>query len=834
MTHQPPIVNRKRAPARTLVLWGVALLLALFCRQEGMSQDGADNADQYFRLVQFRRGDVNIDSSVDVSDALGIFNWLFLGGAGTPCENAADSNKDLSIDLTDGVHILSYLFMGGSPPAPPGPEECGVDPDENSFSCESYDACGGDLPLITHVLNRITFGPTEELLTRIQTRGDLIEYIDEQLDFDGSYVPEIDEPELNQLIEALEIGSVPQDRFRNQIIQRLKAMLVLDATYSRWQLLHKLTLFWNNHFHTEVGTLRQNFFSRGGRGGTATRATEAIFATMDSDNSAFIDEAEWNSFQQLHPSLASWGNFRRIIEDGQVTLEEFIDQRNIAWWKYPRVQEQRAVASVMEKREYDYFRRKAFGNFADLLEGSAKSVAQIIYLNNYENVVSAPNENYAREYLELFSLGVDHVYTQRDIEELAKVFTGWNAGWQLRSLYDPDDVLFIDHPEGEDFPLNNRETGLGNFNFPTMEHWSDEDYTWGFHFGNPGRARRGQPPPSGDGHDWSRKDLFLSLYGGVDSLGNPVSPLTGLRIPANEDDQTPEAAMSEFDNVLELTVSLRDCAKFISTKLINLLVTDELADLDKTRSMPGDLQAFFDSVDLNSDGELDADEWVEPTPDLPNGRPPEIFTDLDIDGDSLVSAIEYQEPDLLLDAIEAWQSSGGEIREVLRAILYSDEFLSLKFYRAKIKDPFENAVSTLRALDAELSLQNLIGTVANIEDAGMEQFQFSDPTGESEMGFDWLHTVGLLERLKFANLAANPPQRSDARGDWAPGELMGRWRLTNADSVVHYFSLLLFGGDVLEAQKELAGSTYAAGNNPENRMRYAVSYLLSLPAFQKQ
>ncbi|SVC84098.1 uncharacterized protein METZ01_LOCUS336952, partial [marine metagenome] len=106
MIDQPAIVKRNRAPARNLVLWGATLLVALLCRQEGTAQDGADNADQYFRLVQFRRGDVNIDGSVDVSDALGIFNWLFLGGAGTPCENAADSNKDVSIDLTDGVHIL--------------------------------------------------------------------------------------------------------------------------------------------------------------------------------------------------------------------------------------------------------------------------------------------------------------------------------------------------------------------------------------------------------------------------------------------------------------------------------------------------------------------------------------------------------------------------------------------------------------------------------------------------------------------------------------------------------------------------------------------------------
>ena len=846
MTDLSRIVKRSRAAARSSrpvarggLLAAAALFLGVFCWQAGNAQDGGNgvrNADHYFRQVQFRRGDFNIDGNVDVSDALGIFNHLFLGGAGTPCENAADSNKDVSIDLTDGVYILGYLFMGGSPPPAPGATECGVELTENALPCESYDACAGDLPLITHVLNRITFGPTEELLTRIQTRSDLLEYIEEQLDFPSDYVQAVDEPELHELIEQLEIGSVPQGPFRNQLmlIERLKGMLVLAAVYSRWQLLHKLSVFWNNHFHTEVGTLRQNFFSRGGRGGSASRANEALFAAMDSDGSNSIDEAEWTTVQQEHPGLAPWNALRRITEDGQVSLEEFIDQRNIAWWKYARVQEQRAVAASMEQREYDYFRRNAFGNFADLLEGSAKSVAQVIYLNNYENVVSAPTENYAREYLELFSLGVDHVYTQRDIEELAKVFTGWNAGWQLRSLYDATDVLFIGHPEGQNFPLNTRENSGDVFNFPDMRFWSEEDYTWGFHFGNPGRPRRGQPPPSGDGHDWSRKDLFLPLYGGVDSLGNPVSPLLSVRIPANESDQTTASAMSEFDNVLEATVSLRDCAKFISTKLINLLVTDDLGALDKTYGMPAELQAIFDSVDLNDDGRLDSDEWAEPTPDLPNGRPPTVFEELDTDADGLLATIEYQEPDILLDAIAAWYFSGGNIREVLRAILFSDEFLSLKFYRAKVKDPFEAVVSTLRALDVRMNGQNLFGMVSDIEAAGMEQFQFADPTGESEMGFDWMHTVGLLERLKFFNRVANPPQPRDSRGNWNPRDLMNRWRLTSDEFVADYFSLLLFGGDVLEAQKVLAKESYARGNNPENRMRYAVSYLLSLPPFQKQ
>lgn len=111
----PPACSGGLAAAATL-------LLAAFCWQSACAQDGGngtENADQYFRQVQFRRGDFNIDGNVDVSDALGIFNYLFLGGAGTPCENAADSNQDVSIDLTDGVHILGYLFMGGTPPASP-------------------------------------------------------------------------------------------------------------------------------------------------------------------------------------------------------------------------------------------------------------------------------------------------------------------------------------------------------------------------------------------------------------------------------------------------------------------------------------------------------------------------------------------------------------------------------------------------------------------------------------------------------------------------------------------------------------------------------------------
>jgi uncharacterized protein (DUF1800 family) len=78
-----------------------------------------------------------------------------------------------------------------------------------------------------------------------------------------------------------------------------------------------------------------------------------------------------------------------------------------------------------ELRENNSFRANAFGRFRDLLEISAKSPAMLIYLDLTINSFVEPNENYAREILELSTLSVDQGYTQDDIEELARILTGW-------------------------------------------------------------------------------------------------------------------------------------------------------------------------------------------------------------------------------------------------------------------------------------------------------------------------------------------------------------------------------------------------------------------------
>lgn len=71
-------------------------------------------------------------------------------------------------------------------------------------------------------------------------------------------------------------------------------------------------------------------------------------------------------------------------------------------------------------------RKYALGNFADLLREVSKSAAMINFLNNNQNRKGRPNENFAREVMELFTLGRGQ-YTEQDIKEAARAFTGWSA-----------------------------------------------------------------------------------------------------------------------------------------------------------------------------------------------------------------------------------------------------------------------------------------------------------------------------------------------------------------------------------------------------------------------
>jgi uncharacterized protein (DUF1800 family) len=102
----------------------------------------------------------------------------------------------------------------------------------------------------------------------------------------------------------------------------------------------------------------------------------------------------------------------------------------------------------------DVIRTNALGNFGDLLTAVSKSPAMLEYLNNRQNRKAHPNENFAREVMELFTLGRGN-YTETDVKESARAFTGWT--------YDQDGNYQFkerDHDDGTKTVLGK----TGNFN----------------------------------------------------------------------------------------------------------------------------------------------------------------------------------------------------------------------------------------------------------------------------------------------------------------------------------------------------------------------------------
>jgi len=84
----------------------------------------------------------------------------------------------------------------------------------------------------------------------------------------------------------------------------------------------------------------------------------------------------------------------------------------------------REINIFFQQKLLDILRQNALGNFGTLLSEVSKSAAMLAFLNNQQNRKQSPNENFAREVMELFTLGRGN-YTEKDIKEAARAFTGW-------------------------------------------------------------------------------------------------------------------------------------------------------------------------------------------------------------------------------------------------------------------------------------------------------------------------------------------------------------------------------------------------------------------------
>jgi hypothetical protein len=146
--------------------------------------------------------------------------------------------------------------------------------------------------------------------------------------------------------------------------------------------------------------------------------------------------------QVVYRDLAESKVLRAIYSNRQ--LEEQLDD---FWFNHFNVYlDKGADRYLVTAYERDAIRPHVLGKFRDLLEATAKSPAMLFYLDNWQSVgPNAPqprgqnnkqnrglNENYGRELMELHTLGVDNGYTQKDVTEVARCFTGWTINQPQR------------------------------------------------------------------------------------------------------------------------------------------------------------------------------------------------------------------------------------------------------------------------------------------------------------------------------------------------------------------------------------------------------------------
>ena len=201
---------------------------------------------------------------------------------------------------------------------------------------------------------------------------------------------------------------------------------------------------------------------------------ELVDSLIDPSDTSWIGEHLVRRFHHEQSGMMSaYGPGEYWLYRMVTTKAPLIEKMTLFWHAifatgYPKVIHGKVLSNQIEM-----FRRNCMGTLDDLLVQLSKDPAMIIWLDNQENHNGSINENYGRELLELFSMGVGN-YSEDDIKEAARAFTGWTIGntdyMVLRSERDSDwpygRIAYhfqynpADHDQGEKTFLG--ETG--NFN----------------------------------------------------------------------------------------------------------------------------------------------------------------------------------------------------------------------------------------------------------------------------------------------------------------------------------------------------------------------------------
>ncbi|MBV8032029.1 MAG: DUF1800 domain-containing protein [Betaproteobacteria bacterium] len=156
--------------------------------------------------------------------------------------------------------------------------------------------------------------------------------------------------------------------------------------------------------------------------GRELAARRASFNVLADDDKRKMEQ---QAFQQELTRLARESMTRSMLR-ALYSPWQLREQMTWFWMNHFNVFAGKAeVRAYLGDYEENAIRANALGRFRDLLGATAKHPAMLRYLDNAQNAAKRLNENYARELMELHTLGVDGGYTQKDVQELARVLTGY-------------------------------------------------------------------------------------------------------------------------------------------------------------------------------------------------------------------------------------------------------------------------------------------------------------------------------------------------------------------------------------------------------------------------
>ncbi|HEY7327823.1 MAG TPA: DUF1800 domain-containing protein [Gemmataceae bacterium] len=172
---------------------------------------------------------------------------------------------------------------------------------------------------------------------------------------------------------------------------------------------------------------------------------EDLFADDREQEAAFQD-----TFRRIHGTLVDFeggGQFQawwcyRMLQT-QAPLREKL---TLFWHGHFATSSQKVTELPLMHQQCESLRRHAWGNFHDLVLAVSRDPAMLVWLDNEANTKEHPNENLARELMELFTLGIGN-YTEKDVREAARALTGWHrdgAKFHLRAeAHDPGVKTFL-------------------------------------------------------------------------------------------------------------------------------------------------------------------------------------------------------------------------------------------------------------------------------------------------------------------------------------------------------------------------------------------------------